>query len=128
MPSDFTFEPRSPRYGPVFVLGCRDKCCAQFGPFLAIFRPFVRHIAELEGNKGLFVTRKSGHTCSAQTVSLPLAVLTWFRGHFGPKKAVLRRKMRSSAKAPPNLAPPPGGATGEFLAENLDLARPPPRL
>ena len=26
------------------------------------------------------------------------------------------------------MAPTPQGATGEFLAQNLDLARPPPRL
>ena len=30
--------------------------------------------------------------------------------------------------APPDLAPLPRGATGEFLAQNLDVARPPPRL
>ena len=61
--------------------------------------------------------------------SLPcLAVFTGFRGRFGPKKAVLGHKMRSFGRAPPDLAPPPRAATGEFLAQNLDLARPPPRL
>ena len=60
MPSEFSFEPRSPRYGPFLVLGRRDKCCVQFGPFLAILRPFLGHIAELEGNKELFVTRSQG--------------------------------------------------------------------
>ena len=34
--------------------------------------------------------------------------------------------MRSLGRAPPNLVHPPWAATGEFLAENLDLATPPP--
>ena len=55
-------------------------------------------------------------------------VRTGFRGRFGPKKAVLGHKMRSFGRAPPDVAPPPRGATGVFLAENLDLARAPPRL
>ena len=49
---------------------------------------FLGHIVESEGNKGLFVTRKSRRTWSVATVSLHLAVLTGFRGHFGQKKAV----------------------------------------
>ena len=40
---------------------------------------------------------------------------------FGPK-------LRRFGRASPDLAPPPRAATGEFLAQNLDLARPPPRL
>ena len=50
------------------------------------------------------------------------------RFSFGPKTSILGHKMRSFGRAPPDLAPPPRGATGEFLAENLDLARAPPRL
>ena len=88
-PWNFGFEPRSPKYGPFLVLGCRGKCCAQFGPFFGRFSD----IAELEGSKGFFVTKKSEGTWSVQTVSLPLAVLTMFRGCFGPKKAVLGHKM-----------------------------------
>ena len=42
--------------------------------------------------------------------------------------AVFGPKLRRFGRAPPNLAPPPRAATGEFLAENLDLARAPPRL
>ena len=83
---------------------------------------------ELKGTRGLFDTVKSSRTRSVGTVSLRLAVLTGFWGRFGPKKAVLGHKMRSFGRAPPDLAPPPRAATGEFLAENLDLARPPPRL
>ena len=56
------------------------------------------------------------------TVSLRLSVMTGFRGRFGPNKAVLGHKMRSFGRAPPDLAPPPLGATGEFLAWNSGLA------
>ena len=83
---------------------------------------------ELKGTIGLFDTMKSSRTWSVATVSLRLAVLTRFGGRFGPKKAVLGHKMRSFGRAPPDLAPPPRATTGEFLAENMDLARPPPRL
>ena len=44
------------------------------------------------------------------------------------KRLFLGHKMRSFGRAPPDLAPPPRGAISEFLAQNLDLARPPPRL
>ena len=128
MPSEFSFEPRSPRYGPFLVLGLFDTNGAQSGPFLAIFGPFLGHIVVLEGKKGLLVTWQLRRTCSVANVSLRLSVLTGFWGRFGPKKAALGHKMRSFGRAPPNLAPPPQGASGEFLAQNLDLARAPPRL
>ena len=102
--------------------------CADFGSFWRLFGPFLGHIVELGGNQELLVTVKSSRTCSVATVNLRLAVMTGFRGCFGPKKAVLGHKMRSFGRAPPDLAPPPRGATGEFLAQNLDLAKPPPRL
>ena len=51
-----------------------------------------------------------------------------FRGRFGPKKGVLGHKMRTFGGAPPDLAPPPQAATGDFLAQSLDLERPPPRV
>ena len=101
---------------------------ADFGAFWRLFGPFLGHIVELKGTRGLFDTVKSSRTWSVATVSLRLAVLTRYGGRFGPKKAVLGHKMRSFGRAPPELAPPPRAATDEFLAENLDLARPPPRL
>ena len=53
----------------------------------------------------------------------------WLSGPFwAEKKAVLGHKMRSFRRAPADLVPLPRGATGEFLAENLDLARAPPRV
>ena len=128
MPSGFGFEPRSPRYGPFLVLGLFDTNCAHFGPFLAIFGPFLGHIVGLEGKKRLFVRKKSMHAWSVATISLRLAILTGFQGRFGPKKAVVGHKMRSFGRAPPDLPPQPRGATGEFLAQKLDLARAPPRL
>ena len=127
MPSEFGFEPRSPRYGPFLVLGLFDSNGVQPVPFLAIFGPFLGHILESEGKKGLIVTWQSWRLCSVATVSLPLAVLNGFRSHFGPKKAVLGHKMRSFGRAPPDLAPSPRGATDDFLAQILDLARAPPR-
>ena len=68
MPSEFGFEPRSPIYGHFSVLGLVDTKCAQFGPFLVIFGPFLGNIVGLEGNKGCFVTRESRHTCIVRTV------------------------------------------------------------
>ena len=102
--------------------------CADFGAFWRLFGPFLGHIVELKGTRGLSDTVKSSRTCSVATVSLRLAVLTGFSGRFGPKKAVFGPKLRRFGRAPPNLAPTPRAATGEFLAQNLDLARAPPRL
>ena len=83
---------------------------------------------ELKDTRGLFDTMKSSRTWIVATVLLLLAVLTRFGDRFGPKKAVLGHKMRRFGRAPPYLAPPPRATTGEFMAENLDLARTPPRL
>ena len=80
------------------------------------------------GNKGLFVTGQSRRTLIVATASLLLAVLNGFRSCFGPKKTLLGHKMRSFGRAPPDLAPPHRGATGEFLAQTWYLARAPPRL
>ena len=102
--------------------------CAYFGAFWRLFGRFLGHIVEFKGTRGLFDTVNSSRTCSVATGSLRFAVLSGFWGRFGPKKAVLGHKMRSFGRAPPNLEPPPRGATGEFLAQNLELARPPPRL
>ena len=49
-------------------------------------------------------------------------------GLFWAKMAVFGPKLRRFGRAPPDLAPPPRAATGEFLAQNLDLARAPPRI
>ena len=95
--------------------------CASFGAFWRLFGPFLGHIVDLKGTRGLFDTVKSSRTWNVTTVSLCLGVLPGFGGYFGPK-------LRRFGRAPPDLAPLPRAATGEFLAQNLDLARAPPRL
>ena len=102
--------------------------CTDFGAFWRLFGPFLRHIVELKGTRGLFDTVKSSRTWAVATISLRLGVLPGFRGYFGRKMAVSGPKLRRLGRAPPDLAPTPRAATGEFLAQNLDLARPPPRL
>ena len=99
MPSEFGFEPHSPRYGPFLVLGLFDTKGAQSRPFLAILGPLLGHIAESEGNKGLFVTS--------------FGRLEW--GRFGPKKLFWGKKRRSFGRAPP--------AIGEFLAQKLEFSK-----
>ena len=102
--------------------------CADFGAFRPPFGPFLGHIVELKGTTGLFDTAKSSRTCSVAAVSLRLGVSAGFGGCFGRKMAVFGPKLRKFGRAPPDLAPPHRAATGEFLAQNLDLARAPPRL
>ena len=102
--------------------------CADFGAFWRLFGPFLGHIVELKATRGLLDTAKSSRTWSVATVSLRLGVSPRFGGYFGRKMVVSGPKLRSFGRAPPDLAPPPRAATGEFLAQNLDLARPPPRL
>ena len=124
VPPDFGFEPRRPRHGPLSVSGLFDTT---FRPFLAIFGPFLGQIVELEGKTWLWFTEKSRRTSNDETVCLHFAVLTGFWGRFGPKKAVLGHNMRSFGRSPPDLVPPPWGANGDGLTQNLDLARPRPR-
>ena len=121
MPSEFGFEPRSPRYGPFSVSGLVDTKCAQSVPFLAIFGPFLGHIVELEGNERLFVTGQSRRMSAVGTVCHRLAVLNGYQGCFGAQNAQF---WEGTSRLDPPL---PWGANGEFLTQNLDLARPPPR-
>ena len=58
MPSEASFEPRSPRYSPFLVLWMTQIAHIP-GQFFAIFGPLIGHTVELEGNKRLFVTGKS---------------------------------------------------------------------
>ena len=102
--------------------------CPDFGAFWRLFGPFLGHIVELKGTRGLFDTVKSSRSWSVAAVSLRLGVLPRFGGYFGRKMVVFGPKLRSFGRAPPDLAPPPRAASAEFLAQNLDLARAPPRL
>ena len=101
--------------------------CADFGAFWRLFGPFLGHVVELKGTRGLFDTVKSSRTWTVATVSLRLGVSPGFGGYFRRKMAVFGPKLRRFGRAPPDVAPPPRGATSELLAQNLDLARPPPR-
>ena len=96
--------------------------------YLPVHLTRIGHIEELEGKNGLLFTGQLRRTWSVATVCLRWAVLSGFRGCCGPKKAISGLKMRSFGRAPLDLAPLPGGATAEFLAQNLDLAKAPPRL
>ena len=107
------------------VVGAR---CTAFGAFSRLFGLFLGHIVDLKGTRGLLDTAKSSRTCSVATVSLRLGVSRGFGGCFWRKMAIFGPKLRRFGRAPPDLAPPPRAATGEFLAQNLDLAMPPPRL
>ena len=70
----------NPRHGQFLVLGLFDTSCA-----CSIFGPFLGHILEVEGNKGLFVTRKSRRTCSVVTGCI-LLTFRWVLGPFWAKK------------------------------------------
>ena len=41
----------------------------------------------------------------------------WVSGPFWAKKGCFGAQMRSFGRVPPDLAPPPRGATGKFLAQ-----------
>ena len=58
--------------------------CADFGAFWRLFGPFLGHIVQLKGTRGLFDTAKSSRTCSVDTVSVSLGVLPGFGGYFAP--------------------------------------------
>ena len=102
--------------------------CADFGAFWRLFGPFIGHIVELKGTRVLFDTVKSSRTCSVTTVSLRFGVSPGVWDCFGRKKVVFGPKLCTFGRAPPDLAPTPRATTGEFVAQNLDLARPPPGL
>ena len=128
MPSEFVFEPRSPRYGPFLVSGCWCTLRSFWGflvPFWAVSQTYrgVRGHQRSLGDEKV----KPHVECSSRLPSFgcfePLLGLFWAKnGCFWPKTAQIFWRQ------PPNLAPPPRAATGEFSAQNLDWARPPPRL
>ena len=59
--------------------------CADFGAFWRLFGPFLGHIVELKGTRGLLDMVKSSCTWSVATVSLRLGVLPGFWGSFARK-------------------------------------------
>ena len=83
---------------------------------------------ELKDKRGLFVTVKSSRKWAIAIVHPRFSVSPRFWGYLGRRTAVFGPKLRRFGRAPPNLAPRPWAAISEFLAQNFDLARPPPRL
>ena len=127
MPSEFVFEPRSPRYGPFLVSGCWCTLRSFWG-FLAPFWAVSWTYPRVRGHQGSLGHQKvKPHVqCSSRLPSFvffePLLGLFWAKnGCFWPK-------LRRYGRAPPHLAPPARAATVEFLAQNLDFARAPRRL
>ena len=102
--------------------------CADFGAFWRLFGPLLGHIVELKGTRGVFDTAKSSRIWCVATISFRLGISPGFWGYFWRKMAVFGPKLRRFGRAPPHLAPQPRAATGDFFAQNLDLAKPPPRL
>ena len=76
--------------------------CADFGASWRLFGPFLGHIVELKGTRGLFDTVKSRHRCSVATISVRLGVLPGFGGYFG-REAVFAPKLRRFGRAPPTF-------------------------
>ena len=64
---------------------------AVFGAFWRLFGPFLGHVVELKGTRGLFDTVKSSRTWSVATVFLRLGVSPGFGGCFGRKMPILAR-------------------------------------
>ena len=109
------------------VSGCQCTL-RRFGGFLAPFWAVSRTYRGVRGHQ-----RSLGHEKVKPHVGcgsrLPLfGCFEPLPGLFWAKMAVFGPKLRRFGRAPPDLAPPPRAATGEFLAQNLDSARPPPRL
>ena len=102
--------------------------CTDFWVLWRLFGPFLGHIVELKGTRVLFDTVKSSRTCSVGTVSLRLGVSPGFWGPFWAKNGCFWPKTVRIWEGTSQLAPAPLAATGEFLAQILDLARAPPRL
>ena len=101
----------------------------RFWGFLAPFWAVSRTYRGVRGHqRSLGCEKVKPHVeCSSRLPSFgcfePLLGLFWAKnGCFWPKTAQI------FWREPPDLATPPRAATGEFLAQNLDLARPPPRL
>ena len=122
VPSKSDFELRSPRYGRAWFLGVGAHC-VDFGAFWRLFGPFLGHIVESKGTRGLSDTVKSSRMCSVPTISLHLGVSPGSGGYFGREMAVFGAKLRRFGRAPPNLAPKPQAATAEFLAQYLNFRK-----
>ena len=82
--------------------------CAHFGAFWRLLGPFLGHIVELKGPRGLFDTLKSSRTCSVATVSLCFGVLPGFEAYFGRKWLFLAQNCADLGGHLPTLRHRPG--------------------
>ena len=82
--------------------------CADFGAFWRLFGPFLGHIVELKGTRGLFHTVKSRCTRMVTTVSLRLAVRPSLGALFGEKWLFLAQNCADLGGHLPNWPPRPG--------------------
>ena len=101
--------------------------CADFGAFWRLFGPFLGHIVELKGTRGLFDTAKSSRTCGVGAGSLQWEFHPGLGAVLGEKWLFLAKNCADLGGHLPTWRHRPG-LTAEFLAQNLDLARAPPRL
>ena len=81
---------------------------------------------ELQGNKELFVTGQWKAHVQCSNCFLLFVHFEWVSRPFLAKKGCFGAESAQFWEGTPDLAPPTRGASGEFLAQNLDLARPPP--
>ena len=88
--------------------------CADFGAFWRLFGPFLGHIVELKGTRGIFDTAKSSRTCSVTTVSLRLGILRGFWGYFGRKRLFLAQNCADLGGHLPTWRPRPGAPPVSF--------------
>ena len=122
MPSEFGFEPCSPRYVPFLVLGPFNTNCAHSGPFLAIFGPFRTYLGV--GGQQRVVGYEEIKAHVECTNGFPSLVhFDWVSGPIWAKKGCFGAQNAQFWEGTSQL-----GAPGEFLAQNLDLARAPPRV
>ena len=87
---------------------------ADFGAFWRLFGPFLGHIVELKGTRGLFDTAKSSRTWSVATVSLRLAFRAGFGAVFGQKRLFWGTKCAVLGGHLPTWRPQPGAPPVSF--------------
>ena len=92
--------------------------CADFEAFWRLFGPFLGHIVEVKGTRGLLDTVRSSRKCIIAAVSVRLGVSAGFGGCFGRKMAVFGPKLHRFGRAPPDLAPPPRAPAVSFWLKN----------
>ena len=83
--------------------------CADFGAFSRLFRPFLGHIVELKGTRGLLDTAKSSRTWSVAIVSHRLGVSPEFWGLLLAKNGCLWPKTAQIWEGTSRLGPPAPG-------------------